>query len=126
MKYSIMSLGRPTRLVYEYLFKGIYFLTNHPLTFLAGSPLHSLLNYKTLTTSFQFHSSPSHFSTKYLLETMALGRGSALVLLVCFFVLNSDFAHAVTYTVGGNGGWTFNTVSWPQGKRFKAGDTLGM
>jgi hypothetical protein len=57
---------------------------------------------------------------------MALGRGSALVLLVCFFVLHSELAHAVTYTVGGAGGWTFNTVGWPQGKRFRAGDTLGM
>lgn len=55
---------------------------------------------------------------------MALGRGSALVLLVCFFVLNSEFAHAATYTVGGPGGWTFNTVGWPKGKRFRAGDTL--
>ncbi|KAK2384498.1 hypothetical protein P8452_39373 [Trifolium repens] len=55
---------------------------------------------------------------------MALGRGSALVLLVCFFVLHSELAHAVTYTVGGAGGWTFNTVGWPQGKRFRAGDTL--
>jgi len=57
---------------------------------------------------------------------MALGRGSALVLLVCFFVLNSELAHAATYTVGGAGGWTFNTVGWPNGKRFRAGDTLGM
>jgi hypothetical protein len=57
---------------------------------------------------------------------MALGRGSALVLLVCFFVLHSELAHAATYTVGGAGGWTFNTVGWPQGKRFRAGDTLGM
>ncbi|XP_058735780.1 basic blue protein-like [Vicia villosa] len=55
---------------------------------------------------------------------MALGRGSALVLLLCFFVLNSELAHAVTYTVGGKGGWTFNTVGWPNGKRFRAGDTL--
>ncbi|CAJ2677192.1 basic blue protein-like [Trifolium pratense] len=55
---------------------------------------------------------------------MALGRGSALVLLVCFFVLHSELAHAATYTVGGAGGWTFNTVGWPQGKRFRAGDTL--
>lgn len=59
---------------------------------------------------------------------MALGRGSALVLSLslCFFLLHSHMAHAATtYTVGDRNGWTFNTVSWPKGKRFKAGDTLG-
>nr|AFK48048.1 unknown [Lotus japonicus] len=56
---------------------------------------------------------------------MALGRGSAImVLLVCFLALHSEMAHAATYTVGGAGGWTFNTVGWPKGKRFRAGDTL--
>ena len=55
---------------------------------------------------------------------MALGRGSALVLLLCFLVLHSEMARAATYTVGGAGGWTFNTVGWPNGKRFRAGDTL--
>ncbi|XP_022639436.1 basic blue protein isoform X2 [Vigna radiata var. radiata] len=60
---------------------------------------------------------------------MALGRGSALVLSLslCFFLLHSHMAHAATtYTVGDRNGWTFNTVSWPKGKRFKAGDTLGL
>nr|2CBP_A Chain A, CUCUMBER BASIC PROTEIN [Cucumis sativus] len=28
------------------------------------------------------------------------------------------------YVVGGSGGWTFNTESWPKGKRFRAGDIL--
>ncbi|XP_027917947.1 basic blue protein-like [Vigna unguiculata] len=57
---------------------------------------------------------------------MALGRGSAVVLLLslCFLLLHSHMAHAATYRVGGTGGWTFNTVAWPKGKRFKAGDTL--
>ncbi|ESW31590.1 hypothetical protein PHAVU_002G250700 [Phaseolus vulgaris] len=57
---------------------------------------------------------------------MGLGRGSAVVLLIslCFLVLHSQMAHAATYTVGGSGGWTFNTVGWPNGKRFRAGDTL--
>ncbi|KAI4296268.1 hypothetical protein L6164_036241 [Bauhinia variegata] len=57
---------------------------------------------------------------------MAMGRGSAVVavvLLLCL-VLGSEMAQAATYTVGGAGGWTFNTVAWPNGKRFKAGDTL--
>ncbi|NP_001265957.1 basic blue protein-like precursor [Cicer arietinum] len=56
---------------------------------------------------------------------MALGRGSALVvLLVCFLVIHSELAQAAIYTVGGAGGWTFNTIAWPNGKNFKAGDTL--
>jgi len=49
-----------------------------------------------------------------------------MVLLVCFFVLNSELAHAATYNVGDTRGWTFNTLGWPKGKRFRAGDTLGM
>ena len=48
-----------------------------------------------------------------------------MVLLLCLLVLHSEMAHAATYTVGGAGGWTFNTVGWPKGKRFRAGDTLG-
>ncbi|KAG5015530.1 hypothetical protein AAZX31_08G125600 [Glycine max] len=55
---------------------------------------------------------------------MALGRGSAVVLLLCFLVLQSEMARAATYRVGDSRGWTFNTVTWPQGKRFRAGDTL--
>ncbi|KAG2410397.1 hypothetical protein LR48_Vigan564s002800 [Vigna angularis] len=57
---------------------------------------------------------------------MALGRGSAVVLSLslCFFLLHSHMAHAATYTVGGSNRWTFNTVGWPKGKRFRAGDTL--
>ncbi|KAK7359077.1 hypothetical protein VNO77_01023 [Canavalia gladiata] len=57
---------------------------------------------------------------------MAMGRGSACAwaLLLCFFVLHSEIARAATYTVGDANGWTFNTVGWPKGKNFKAGDTL--
>ncbi|OVA07002.1 Plastocyanin-like [Macleaya cordata] len=64
---------------------------------------------------------------------MAMGRGSAggaltttvlSVLLLCVLLLQSEMAHAVTYTVGGTGGWTFNTVNWPKGKRFRAGGVL--
>ncbi|XP_020204688.1 basic blue protein [Cajanus cajan] len=54
---------------------------------------------------------------------MALGRGSAMVLLLCF-LLHSHMARAATYKVGGPAGWTFNSVGWPNGKRFRAGDTL--
>ncbi|GAV67384.1 Cu_bind_like domain-containing protein [Cephalotus follicularis] len=57
---------------------------------------------------------------------MAMGRGSAIVsmLLLCLVILHFEMAHAATYTVGGAGGWTFNVDSWPNGKRFKAGDIL--
>ncbi|CAJ1938276.1 unnamed protein product [Sphenostylis stenocarpa] len=57
---------------------------------------------------------------------MGLGRGSAMVLVLslCFLVLHSEMAHAATYYVGDSGGWTFNTIGWPKGKRFRAGDTL--
>ncbi|RDX95652.1 Basic blue protein, partial [Mucuna pruriens] len=54
------------------------------------------------------------------LKEMGLGRGSAMVLLLCFLVLHSEMVRAATYTVGGTGGWTFNTVGWPSGKRFRA------
>jgi hypothetical protein len=33
-------------------------------------------------------------------------------------------ANAATYTVGGPGGWTFNTDTWSNGKKFRAGDVL--
>jgi len=61
---------------------------------------------------------------------MFQGRGSALSLvlvtvisLLCLLVL-VERANAATYTVGGPGGWTFNTDTWPSGKRFRAGDVL--
>lgn len=58
---------------------------------------------------------------------MSGGRGSALLvaMMVAVVVLHAGIADAATYTVGGRGGWTFNTDSWPSGKRFRAGDTLG-
>ncbi|KAK8510573.1 hypothetical protein V6N13_110085 [Hibiscus sabdariffa] len=60
---------------------------------------------------------------------MAQGSGSAslaklrVALLICRMVFSGTI-DAATYTVGGSGGWTFNMVTWPQGKRFRAGDTL--
>ncbi|OMO70730.1 Plastocyanin-like protein [Corchorus olitorius] len=62
---------------------------------------------------------------------MAQGRGSAsqaklssaAILLLCFLVC-LEIVDAATYTVGDSGGWTFNMVSWPKGKRFRAGDVL--
>lgn len=59
---------------------------------------------------------------------MALGKGSAMVALAVLslcLVLHFEMAHAATFTVGDANGWTFNTVGWPKGKRFRAGDTLG-
>ncbi|GMI89543.1 plantacyanin [Hibiscus trionum] len=60
---------------------------------------------------------------------MAQGSGSAslakfrVALLICLLVF-SGTTDASTYTVGGSDGWTFNMVTWPRGKRFRAGDTL--
>jgi hypothetical protein len=60
----------------------------------------------------------------------ARGRGSAVaggkvavvvgVLLLCVLV-----AESAVFNVGDRSGWSFNTNSWPNGKRFKAGDVLG-
>lgn len=47
-----------------------------------------------------------------------------VLIMVCVLVLEMEGANAATYTVGGPGGWTFNTDSWPKGKRFRAGDVL--
>ena len=49
------------------------------------------------------------------------------VVMVCMLLMlqYSHMAHAAVYTVGGAQGWTFNVASWPKGKRFRAGDTLG-
>ncbi|XP_062176942.1 basic blue protein-like [Alnus glutinosa] len=58
---------------------------------------------------------------------MARGRGSAMVVataLMCMLLLHSEMAHAAVFTVGDAGGWTFNVVGWPKGKRFRAGDIL--
>ncbi|XP_009765796.1 basic blue protein [Nicotiana tabacum] len=55
------------------------------------------------------------------------GRSSAMkvVLVLCIVALiQTEMAQAAVYNVGDAGGWTFNTVSWPGGKRFRAGDTL--
>lgn len=67
--------------------------------------------------------------TKYtLVWNMSMGRGSAVaVVLVLFLVaLQYEVAQAAIYTVGGAGGWSFSSGSWPKGKRFRAGDVLGM
>ncbi|XP_057729922.1 basic blue protein-like [Arachis stenosperma] len=62
---------------------------------------------------------------------MSKGRGSASLLMVmatlipltCLLFLVKP-SNAATYTVGGPGGWSFNTNSWPNGKTFRAGDVL--
>lgn len=59
---------------------------------------------------------------------MAQGGGSAvqgvaLLLLLC--LIHCKVAESATYVVGGSSGWTFNSVGWPNGKRFRAGDVLG-
>jgi len=59
---------------------------------------------------------------------MVQGRGiSATMVVLCMLGLFSEMTHAATYVVGGHiGGWAFNITSWPDGKNFKAGDTLGL
>ncbi|XP_062213192.1 basic blue protein-like [Phragmites australis] len=58
---------------------------------------------------------------------MAQGRGSGdvvlAVLLLCV-LLHGQVAESAVFTVGDRGGWAFNTNSWTNGKRFKAGDVL--
>ena len=57
----------------------------------------------------------------------ARGRsGAAVVALVLLCVLlHGEVAESAVYTVGDRDGWSFNTASWPSGKRFRAGDVLG-
>jgi len=60
-------------------------------------------------------------------EKMGQGRGfSAMFVLLSVLVLMSEMAHAATYVVGDKNGWNFNTNNWPNGKKFKAGDVLGI
>jgi hypothetical protein len=46
------------------------------------------------------------------------------VLLLCV-LLHAAVVESAVFNVGDRGGWSFNTNSWPAGKRFKAGDVLG-
>ena len=56
----------------------------------------------------------------------ARGRGNANVaVLLGVLLLCTLVAEAAVFNVGDRGGWSFNTNSWPTGKRFKAGDVLG-
>ena len=64
----------------------------------------------------------------------AQGRGSAargssgaaaVALILLCVLLHGEVAESAVYTVGDRGGWSFNTASWPSGKRFRAGDVLG-
>ncbi|TKY71319.1 Basic blue protein [Spatholobus suberectus] len=57
---------------------------------------------------------------------MAQGSSTTIFLLLLFpmLVLYSEMVRADTYTVGNAGRWTFDVVDWPNGKSFKAGDTL--
>lgn len=60
---------------------------------------------------------------------MGQRRGSARLVgavMVCLLVVQYfEMVHGAVYTVGAAQGWTFNVASWPKGKRFRAGDTLG-
>lgn len=57
----------------------------------------------------------------------AVGIGSAVAVaaVIGLVVLSQlESVEAATFTVGDAGGWTFNVQSWPNGKRFRAGDIL--
>jgi hypothetical protein len=49
----------------------------------------------------------------------------AVVLWLVWFLLHGQVAESDVFTVGDRGGWTFNSDSWTNGKRFKAGDVIG-
>jgi hypothetical protein len=58
------------------------------------------------------------------------GRGSGAAVVVAAAVLlcvllQAHVAESAVFTVGDRGGWSFNTNTWTNGKRFKAGDVLG-
>jgi hypothetical protein len=57
------------------------------------------------------------------------GRGSGAVVLAAAVLLcvllHAHVAESAVFTVGDRGGWSFNTNTWTNGKRFKAGDVLG-
>ncbi|CAI9769247.1 unnamed protein product [Fraxinus pennsylvanica] len=59
---------------------------------------------------------------------MSQGRGSAVfattIMLSLVVLFHFEVAESASYVVGGSGGWTFNVSGWPNGKKFKAGDTL--
>jgi hypothetical protein len=49
----------------------------------------------------------------------------AVVLWLVCFLLHGQVAESAVFTVGDRGGWTFNSDSWTNDKRFKAGDAIG-
>ena len=61
---------------------------------------------------------------------MAMGRGNALMAAAAFCLVvvafQSEVAHAKTFIVGDENGWTFGAQFWPTGKSFNAGDVLGI
>ncbi|KAG6519358.1 hypothetical protein ZIOFF_022851 [Zingiber officinale] len=77
----------------------------------------------------QSSSTNSVLSIQLATMVAAQGRGSAAValglttLLLCL-LLHSKVADGATFTVGDGGGWSFSTVGWADGKRFRAGDVL--
>ncbi|KAI6689495.1 hypothetical protein NL676_026323 [Syzygium grande] len=67
-----------------------------------------------------------HFSKSGVVGALKIGRGSAyetaIIGLAVMYLLAQ--AKAATYVVGRSEGWTFNMENWPNGKSFRAGDTL--
>ncbi|PIA28514.1 hypothetical protein AQUCO_06900052v1 [Aquilegia coerulea] len=60
---------------------------------------------------------------------MVQGRGSAcqgmtIAVILLVSLVYCEIVHATTFTVGDSEGWTFNVETWPDGKKFMAGDIL--
>ncbi|XP_020086750.1 basic blue protein-like [Ananas comosus] len=56
-------------------------------------------------------------------SSVAQAMATLLLALLCL-LLNSGVSNAATYTVGGSNGWAVGVTSWPNGKKFQAGDVL--
>lgn len=57
-------------------------------------------------------------------SSVAQAVATILLALLCL-LLNGGASNAATYTVGGSNGWAVGVTSWPNGKKFQAGDVLG-
>ncbi|KAF5187908.1 Basic blue protein [Thalictrum thalictroides] len=61
---------------------------------------------------------------------MVQGRGGAnqivtiIAVTLLVLLLHSEIVDAATFQVGDAGGWTFNSLCWAKGKKFRAGDVL--
>jgi len=55
----------------------------------------------------------------------SLGQVVALSRTLVLLLVQSHTTQAKKFTVGDTSGWSFNVQGWTEGKKFKAGDSLG-